>query len=213
MAHGKSLWGGMDRIVGLIALGGAVSAGITKISGARSKNAKRASTPHAPETSTVSDIQKQRVTYLMDVYKLYHGHINAMFNYFLILSGLIATAYVQSANETAHMNKAVPACIGLFGALMSYIGLRIHRRSREMMDTIEASLRQQERLLFSDGGGFLTAETRPASWLGRHKYQFQLTYWAFVIAFLLLFTYSAAIYVDLHLMRIIRPSMPVIAPP
>jgi hypothetical protein len=31
--------------------------------------------------------KNQRLTYLLDVYKLYQGHINTMFNYFLLTSG------------------------------------------------------------------------------------------------------------------------------
>jgi hypothetical protein len=122
-----------------------------------------------------TELRKQRVAYLVEVYKLYHGHINTQFNYFLIIAGLLFTAYVQSMSATAAISKAVPVSVAFFGAFMSFIGLRIHIRSRDMLDTIECGLSREEEVMFEKGGGFLTAPT-PRRWLlGRHKTQFRVT--------------------------------------
>lgn len=148
------------------------------------------------------DLRRQRLSYLVDMYKLYHGHMNSMFNYFLILAGLIATAYVQSSSAAAKIDKAIPACIALFGALMSYISLRVHQRSRQMIDTIENGLREEEKKMFKQGGGFLNAPIERRSWLGRHKYQFPLTYWAFISAFSLLTIYAWALRQEVDLRQV-----------
>jgi tellurite resistance protein TehA-like permease len=142
---------------------------------------------------TEEEARKQRLNYLLEIYKLYLGHINTMFNYFLIIAGLIATAYVQSMNAATQIDKAVPSSISLFGAFISYIALRIHIRSRDMLDQIESGLRREEEAIFQPGGGFLMAELPRRGPLGRHKYQFRATYWAFVFAFLVMAAYAWAL--------------------
>jgi hypothetical protein len=139
--------------------------------------------------------KNERLSYLLEVYKLYHGHINVMFNYFLVLSGLIANAYIQSMLKTADISRALSASIAAFGALLAFISLLIHIRSRDMLDTIECGLRREENALFPERNGFLNAAPSRAHWLFRHKYQFPITYCAFVLAFVGMAIYSAHTYV------------------
>jgi hypothetical protein len=137
----------------------------------------------------INDKQTARLTYLMDQYKLYHGHINTMFNYFLLLSGLILNAFIQSIQKQADINPIVSICIALFGAFTSFIALLIHIRSRDMLDTIEDGLKREELVIFQTGSGVLNKyPTR--GFLFRHKYQFRITYWSFIIAFLAMAAYS-----------------------
>lgn len=89
----------------------------------------------------INDKQTMRLTYLMDQYKLYRGHINMMFNYFLLLSGLILNAFIQSLQKQADISPIVSICIALFGSF-------------------------------------------------RHKYQFRITYWSVIVAFLAMAVYS-----------------------
>ena len=108
--------------------------------------------------STKAPTEKnERLSYLLDVYKLYHGHINTMFNYFLIISGLIGNACIQAMQKKTCETESLPIWIALFGALMSVVSLLIHLRSRDMLDTIEAGLKREEDKLFPNSDGFLNA--------------------------------------------------------
>ena len=133
--------------------------------------------------------KNERLGYLLDVFKLYHGHINTMFNYFLIISGLIVNGYIQ-ALQKVDTGISVATGIALFGALMSGISLLIHVRSRDMLDTIETGLKREEDALFPSHDGFLNASPTRTQWYFRHKYQFPAMYWSFVIAFILLAVFS-----------------------
>lgn len=134
--------------------------------------------------------KNERLSYLLDVYKLYHGHINTMFNYFLIISGLFANAYIQSLYKQADFCKALPLFIALFGALMAAVSLLIHLRSRDMLDTIESGLKREEDKLFPNKDGFLNASPTRTSRFLRHKYQFPFTYLAFIAGFLAMAFYA-----------------------
>ncbi|GAA0577013.1 hypothetical protein GCM10009416_14520 [Craurococcus roseus] len=161
------------------------------VTGANALAPRQRTTNEAKEAREADEeASQQRLDYLLDIYKLYHGHINTMFNYFLIIAGLIATAYVQSMNVATQIDKAVPACISLFGAFISYIALRIHIRSRDMLDAIERGLCREEGRMFEPGRGFLTADLPRRGLLGRHKHQFRITYWAFVFAFVAMAAYA-----------------------
>jgi DMSO reductase anchor subunit len=134
---------------------------------------------------------KERRTYLLEVYKLYHGHINTMFNFFLIVSGLIGNACILSLQRQAAINRLIPAAIGILGALTSLVLLLVHIRSREMIDVIERSLEKEEKLLFEVNGGFFLADQHPKRWFLRHRYQFRIIYVGFIGMFLLLAGYAA----------------------
>ena len=113
--------------------------------------------------------KNQRLSYLLDVYKLYQSHINTMFNYFLLTSGLLANAYIQVLQKQVVLSVS----IAVFGILMALMSLFIHIRSRELLDTIEAGLKVEERNLFStDTPGFLIARPKHPQWFRGHKHQF-----------------------------------------
>ncbi len=133
--------------------------------------------------------KNQRLSYLLDVYKLYQGHINTMFNYFLLTSALLANAYIQVFQKQAVLS----VCVAGFGALMALMSLFIHIRSRELLDIIEAGLKVEERNLFStDNPGFLIARPKHTQWFRRHKCQFRFMYGVVVIGFLAMAIYAVA---------------------
>ena len=141
-----------------------------------------------PVNGTTADENQRSVSYLLDVYKLYQGHINTMFNFFLLISGLLANAYIQVLQKQAVLGLLV-AC---FGVLMSILSCLIHIRSRELLDVIEAGLEVQERTLFSaDRPGFLTARPKHKSPFRRYKYQFPFMHMIVVYAFLAMSIYAA----------------------
>ena len=72
--------------------------------------------------------KNQRLSYLLEVYKLYQGHINTMFNYFLLASGLLANAYLQVLQKEAVLS----ACVAFVGASISVLSLLVHIRSRRI---------------------------------------------------------------------------------
>src|SRR5437660_4587258 len=133
-----------------------------------------------PVDGATSDTNPRSLSYLLDVYKLYQGHINTMFNFFLLTSGLLANAYIQVLQKQAVLGLVV-AC---FGVLMSILSCFIHMRSRELLEVIEAGLRVQERSLFTaESPGFLTARQKHKSPFRRHKYQFPLMHVIVVYGF------------------------------
>ena len=131
---------------------------------------------------------QQSLIYLLDVYKMYQGHINTMFNFFLLISGLLANAYIQVLQKQAVLGLLV----AVFGVLMSILSCLIHSRSRELLDVIEAGLEIQERALFSaDRPGFLTARPKHKSPFRRYKYQFPLMHMIVIFGFLAMSVYAA----------------------
>jgi hypothetical protein len=150
-------------------------------------SAQEGETPPAAEAKAEKN---ERITYLMDIYKLYHGHINTMFNYFLVIAGLIANAFIQALQRPGHMGWSLSAAVACFGVIISMLCLLIHLRSRDMIDVIEEGLGREERLLFPNGGGFLTIAPPRRGPLFRHKYQFPAMYLLVAVAFLLMALYS-----------------------
>jgi hypothetical protein len=131
--------------------------------------------------------KNQRLTYLLDLYKLYQTHINTMFNYFLLVSGLLANAYIQILQKQAILGGGVAG----FGVLMSVMALLVHIRSREILDGIEAGLRIKERDLFAaDSPGFITGRSKHWWWHRRHRYQFRFIYGSVAVAFLIMAVYA-----------------------
>jgi hypothetical protein len=146
-------------------------------------------------------VKNEQLSYLLDVYKLYHGHINTMFNYFMIIAGLTGNAYINSLPKKPGGDTNLAIWIALFGALISLVSLLVHIRSRDMLDTIESGLRREEDKLFPDKDGFLNAAPTRTWFLFRHKYQFPITYWAFVIGFVGMALYADKAWVDSVLLR------------
>jgi hypothetical protein len=141
-----------------------------------------------PVDGATSDKNQRSLSYLLDVYKLYQGHINTMFNFFLLTSGLLANAYIQVLQKKAVLGLLVAG----FGVLMSILSCLIHTRSRELLEVIEAGLRVQERSLFTaDSPGFLTAREKHKSPFRRHKYQFPFMHILVICGFLAMSIYAA----------------------
>jgi hypothetical protein len=127
------------------------------------------------------------LNYLLEIYKLYQGHINTMLNYFLIVAGLFANAYIQVLQK----DPMLSAFVAFFGAVMSIICLCVHIRSRQLLDVIEMGLEAQERNLFSsDSPGFLLTRARPRHWFLRHRWQFRILYSVVVIGFFVMMIYA-----------------------
>jgi hypothetical protein len=141
-----------------------------------------------PVDGAMSDKNQRSLSYLLDVYKLYQGHINTMFNFFLLTSGLLANAYIQVLQKQAVLGLLV-AC---FGVLMSVLSCLIHMRSRELLDVIEAGLEVQERTLFTpESPGFLTARQKHKSPFRRYKYQLPFMHLLVICGFLAMSFYAA----------------------
>jgi hypothetical protein len=141
-----------------------------------------------PTDETTQDKNQLSLNYLLEVYKLYQRHINTMFNFFLLISGLLVNAYIPALQKQAGLGVFVAG----FGVLMSILSCLIHIRSRELLDVIEAGLEVQERTLFSaDLPGFLTARPKHKSPFRRYKYQFPLMHMIVIFGFLAMSFYAA----------------------
>jgi predicted Kef-type K+ transport protein len=122
-----------------------------------------------------------RLEYLRDVYGIYSGHINSMFNFYLLVAALIAGAYVQTFDPDFALPRYVSLSVGTLGLLLSLIFLGVHFRSRTILDTVETALRVEEAVLFPTGRGFLISV--PESPLGL-KFLFPAAYGVFIVAFI-----------------------------
>ena len=153
---------------------------------------------------------KERRTYLIEIYKLYHGHTNTMFNYFLVLSGLIVNAFIVSMQAQAQISRGVSFAIALFGAFMSVIAYKIYLRSRMLIGAAEDALYEEELEIFPNDfkhGYFLRPIVRSVG-LGKsqtHFFQFTAIYRAFIIGFLALAAYSGYSWSPPHLDQIAPP--------
>ncbi|WP_161914604.1 hypothetical protein [Methylosinus sp. C49] len=131
----------------------------------------------------------KRLSYLIDIYKLYQVHVNTMFNYFMVLCGLIINAYIQSM-QNPQLRSVVAPFISGFGAFIAVVSLLIYLRSRQMLDTIEARMSKEEIVLFGEGEGFLNARSMKPRWFLRHWHQFIAIYTSFILAFLSMCVYA-----------------------
>lgn len=132
--------------------------------------------------------KNEKLAYLLDVYKLYHGHINTMFNYFLVTTGFLTNAYIQALINADKIQPRITMTIASISGLLSLVALLVHLKCRRMLDTIETGLRREEEVIFSPGeSGFLKASIGSPKlfnpWYMRHKYQFPFMYTLVTLAF------------------------------
>lgn len=138
--------------------------------------------------------KNEKLAYLLDVYKLYHGHINTMFNFFLVMTGFLTNAYIQALINSGKIQPRVTVTIASISGILSLVSLLVHLKCRRMLDTIEAGLLREEEVIFSPSeSGFLKAPTGSPKlfnpWYMRHKYQFPFMYLLVTFAF-----FAGAIY-------------------
>jgi hypothetical protein len=144
-------------------------------------------------SDVVDNKDNDKRTYLLEIYKAHVTHINTMFNFFLVAAGLIGNAYIQSFLKTIQISPYVSVCIAMLGTIFSLMFFLIDQRSREMLNIVGNSLSIQEDKLFTEGDGFykiLNKQRKP--WFLRHRYQFPLTYLAFMLVFGLATVYALA---------------------
>ncbi len=125
-----------------------------------------------------------RVSYLKDCYGFYIQHINSMFNFFLVATGLFANAYVLLLSKDYGIADGAKSAMCWFAALVCLIFLLIHLGTRRDLDAVESALRHHEKTLFAGSQGFLTAGKRKPI-LMRLKYLFPAAYLSFFLAFTL----------------------------
>ena len=142
-----------------------------------------------PENIQRQDKKSVQFEYLIEMYKLFHGNTNTMFNYFLLISGLVLNAFIQSLQKQAAISQEVSASIALFGMVMSVVSFLINIRSTDMLYTLEAGLLSEEKKLFPEGGGVFLVH-RKRSWFLRYKYLFPILYCIFITAFVFMFIYA-----------------------
>ena len=139
----------------------------------------------------MSDVKNEKLSYLLEVYKLYHGHINTMFNYFLVTTAFLTTAFIQ-----ALINKIpLASTIALISGALSLAAFLVHMKCRLMLETIEDGLlREEEKLFAPSETGFLKgavgAPARFNPWYMRHLYQFRFMYLLVTFAFFAAWLYA-----------------------
>jgi hypothetical protein len=111
----------------------------------------------------------ERMEYSLRMYEYYTRHTNTIFNFYLVLSGLLVTAYVQAFSQEINLHPAGAAIVALAGIILSDLFHKIDVNSRNMMRRIHRDLKEVERVIYErseeagDGRGFLTRKDEPPS--------------------------------------------------
>lgn len=137
-----------------------------------------------PKVPAPDELRPLRLEYLRDCYSLCAGHINTMFNYYMIAAALAANAYIQALNPELQLPRSVPFWIAMAGLALSLIFFLVHMRSRMMIDTVETLLEVEEVSLFPYGGP-LKILPKPVIWR-RHKFLVPAAYTVFLGGFVLM---------------------------
>jgi hypothetical protein len=128
--------------------------------------------------------QTARLEYLRDLYGMYVGNLNSMFNFFLVVAALIANAYFAAMNPDLLLPEAVPSGVGLLGALLCGIFSGIDQRSRSLLDSVERELKLEEQAIFPRGRGFFAPHPDHVSDQPSLRVLFPLAYGAFLLSFI-----------------------------
>jgi hypothetical protein len=123
---------------------------------------------------------------LLEQYKLYAGHLNSVFNYYIVLAGLGVNAYVLSLKSDANLPLTAPLGIAAAACVVSVLFWLLDARSRVLVGHIEGQMAELEQAIYGARGGFVTSYPRPRGPLQRHGFLFPAIYLIFVAGFALL---------------------------
>lgn len=106
-------------------------------------------TKNTPEEGNLSEVEKQRFDYAWDWFDYHAGQRMQLFNFFLIITGILANAYVGAYEKGSELMRFA---ISLIGALQAFGFLVFDVRSRELTRYAEDVLEKIEiDKLFPDG--------------------------------------------------------------
>ena len=137
------------------------------------------------------DKVKARITYAWNAWEFHARQRLSMFNYFLVIIGIVINGYLTAFKDTTL--KGVLPALCLLGLIVCLVFFVIDCRNREMLYFADDFLKQSEKALFSspsreqDGPMIRRDRKEKVSWPFRYskmKYWIRFTYGAVALGFL-----------------------------
>ena len=109
-----------------------------------------------------SQLSVERIKYLTDIYKIYVSHLNSVFNFFIVFSGLALSGLALIIREEMHTSTNIDEAFIGMGMAMTAIMLLLDQRSRYYIEHLEKQMKVQEECLFGEEGiAYLHNKTDP----------------------------------------------------
>lgn len=90
---------------------------------------------------------KLRIDYLSKQYGHYTGHMNQVFNFYIVSSALLTTAFVQSLSGPNPLERPWPSAIAVIGIILSLVFLCLHRRGFVIAGLLDKELLEAEKAI------------------------------------------------------------------
>ncbi len=131
---------------------------------------------------------KARMTYAWSVWEFHGRQRLSMFNYFLVITGVLISGYLAALKEEAL--PGLPPALCLLGLILCWVFAMIDWRNREMLYFADNLLQESEKRLYAPNGHAGPMVTRVAEesrWPFRYskmKYWIRLAYSVIALGFL-----------------------------
>src|SRR5574342_544478 len=142
---------------------------------AKANDQARRRTPAQGKTSPKSqadNLTQMRLTYVWDWWKFHAKQRTDMFNYFLIVTGILANAYVSLLKDKGGQ-PALAIGLGVLGALASVGFCLLDVRNRRQLERATAILQRIEATELGDQGKPLGLADIGGSPIYKHKFVFR----------------------------------------
>lgn len=96
-----------------------------------------------------------QLNYLLEMYKMYIGHLSSVFNFFLIFSALVLNAIAVTVTQGLNQTSSLDEWLILFGIAASVIFFLLDMRTRQIVGTIEISIKEFEKTNFDSRFAYL----------------------------------------------------------
>jgi hypothetical protein len=120
------------------------------------------------------DLAQARLNYVWDWWKFHAKQRTDMFNYFLIITGILANAYVTLLKDT-NDHTAVMIGLGFLGVITSVGFCLLDVRNRRQLERATEILKRIESDQLSDQGRPLGLADIGGSLIFKHKFVFRTT--------------------------------------
>lgn len=93
----------------------------------------------------------QKMTYLTEMYKIYLNHLNAIFNFFIVFSGLVVSGIALIVREDLNKTTYVDETFLVLGIIFTLIIVGIDDRDRSFIGHLETQMSVLENKYFGEG--------------------------------------------------------------
>lgn len=98
---------------------------------------------------------KNRLDYLSTIYASYMSHINSIFNFSLVFSGLVLSAIALVVGNGMSECTLFDEFLAGFGLLIGLVFLALDRRARQIIEFLENSMKAEEEAEFPGKSTYL----------------------------------------------------------